>query len=550
MSSFAKAVVLVAALLVLWAPAAHAGKKTVCTITVNSADEREVFKRSLPSDDYQFVELIERGRPDWLAAACKQRVRCDALVISGHFDGGTEFYTDRLDAREYLPVDEIERVACSESCPGLFSELKEVYLFGCNTLNAEPMRSASPEIARSFIRAGRAPTEAEELARVLADRHGESNRDRMRHIFKDVPVIYGFSSKAPLGRYAGPLLERYFQSGVAPEVASGEISTRLLSLFAPSSMTVVAGMNDADKRAGLRRDLCQFVDDRVPAARKVEFVHHVLQRDPAEIRMFLDHLERYSSKLGAAGLRGPDTLGALDTIARDEPARDRYLEFARDADEPAVRARMLHLARSLGWLSPADERVELVDIFVERIASGAAGPADVDLACVLNQQDTLSEELQRRGTARIATASDGAVLACLGSAEGRARVVRALTSSQEDEVRVAQVYLQHRPLTDAVEQRAATVAIARMTVPDAQVRALHALARHPPQDRESLEALTRLFPATRSVSVQRAIAGVLIRADLQAGDRAELARSLRKQRLKSFDGEDVIDVLIRRLHAS
>jgi hypothetical protein len=35
--------------------------------------------------------------------------------------------------------------------------LKEVYLFGCNTLNAEAMRSASAEIARSLVRSGQSP---------------------------------------------------------------------------------------------------------------------------------------------------------------------------------------------------------------------------------------------------------------------------------------------------------------------------------------------------------------------------------------------------------
>ena len=34
-----------------------------------------------------------------------------------------------------LPVEEMERASCSESCPGLFSRLKEVYLFGCETLS-------------------------------------------------------------------------------------------------------------------------------------------------------------------------------------------------------------------------------------------------------------------------------------------------------------------------------------------------------------------------------------------------------------------------------
>ena len=108
---------------------AAAEKSTVCTITVNSADEREVFHRSLPEDKFQFVELVEKCLPDWLAAACREKVRCDVLVVSGHF-AGSEFYSSKFDVSESLAVDEVERVACSDSCPDLFSHLKEVYLFG------------------------------------------------------------------------------------------------------------------------------------------------------------------------------------------------------------------------------------------------------------------------------------------------------------------------------------------------------------------------------------------------------------------------------------
>src|SRR6476469_10128561 len=170
---------------------ALADRKTVCTITVNSPDERETLRRNLPADQFDFVELVERGRPDWLASACRKGVRCDVLLISGHFDGGDEFYSDRLDARKSLSVDEMERASCSDSCPGLFSKLKEVYLFGCNTLNPDALTSASCEIVRSLVRAGHSPSDAEQLSRVLVERHADSNRDRMRQIFKDVPVIYG-----------------------------------------------------------------------------------------------------------------------------------------------------------------------------------------------------------------------------------------------------------------------------------------------------------------------------------------------------------------------
>ena len=127
-------------------------KQTVCTITVNSADEKEAFRRHLPAAKYQFVELVERGRPDWLASACRAGVACDVLIISGHYDGGNEFFSDRLDVREFLPVAELERVSCSDSCPGLFSRLKEVYLFGCNTLN--------PRAAEQRVGRGRAQSRA------------------------------------------------------------------------------------------------------------------------------------------------------------------------------------------------------------------------------------------------------------------------------------------------------------------------------------------------------------------------------------------------------
>jgi hypothetical protein len=58
-----------------------------------------------------------------------------------------------------------------------------------------------------------------------------------------------------------------------------------------------------------------------------------------------------------------------------------------------------------------------------------------------------------------------------------------------------------------------------------------------------------LFPVATSVNVQRAIAGVFIRSDYRSLPRQDLVRMLRQHRIKSPDGEDLIDVLIRRLQA-
>lgn len=537
----------IALVVLIGATPAHADKRTVCTITVNSEDEREVFRRAMPQDD--FVELVERGRPDWLASACRKGVQCDVLLISGHFDGGTEFYSDRLDAREFLPVDELERVSCSSGCPGLFARLKEVYLFGCNTLNPEAMRSASAEIVRSLVRSGHSTEDAEQLARALGERHGESNRDRMRQVFKDVPVIYGFSSKAPLGAKAGPLLERYFQADAANEIASGRPSAKLMSLFGPSSMTVTAGMDDSDPRAGYRNDVCHFSDDRLSSAQKLEFVHELLGRDMTEVRMFLDHVEKFALALDERVRQIPATVTALDAIAGDQAARNRYLEFMRDADEPLVRTRMIELAHRLGWLSPSDRRAELMAMMSDRLAKNAVGSADIDLVCALNKDGALAQDRHRLrlSPANAAKVPQAAVSACLGDAAGHAQVLRALTGSRNEDVELAQVYLRHRPLAEASELRAVATGISRMRGVDSQIRALDTLARHPLADRESLDELTRFFPLAKTVDVQRAIAGVLLRADYSVLDTPGLVRSLRQHRLKSPDGQDVIDMLVRRL---
>jgi len=167
----------------------------------------------------------------------------------------------------------------------------------------------------------------------------------------------------------------------------------------------------------------------------------------------------------------------------------------------------------------------------------------------LNKDRELDQELHRfkLSSLQASKVTHAAALACVGSAEGRARVLQALTSPDDEEVQIAQVYLRHRPITDVHELRVVATGIARMTESDAQVRALDTLARHYLSDRESLDELARLFPLAKSVSVQRAIAGILIRSDLQGIDKPELISMLHEHRLKSPEHNDLIDALIRRL---
>ena len=519
--------------------------RTVCTITVNSPDEREAFREFLPAERYTFVELAERGRPDWLGAACRRQVQCDVLVVSGHF-AGTAFYSSQHG--EHLPVDEIERVACGGSCPDLFSKLKEVYLFGCDTLKPEAVRSASPEIVRGLVRAGHAPADAARMAATLSQRHGESARDRMRRVFPGVPVIYGFSSLAPYGRVAGPMLRRHFEGGAFTEVGSGEPSEKLLRLFGPASMVASEGLRASEPGADYRAEACRYYDDRITAAQRLAFVHEILARDMAEVRMAFDRIEKLLASLGETERGTPSFLAVRNAMVADGTTRDRYLAVARETEDPALRVRMIALARDVGWLDATQQRAELGHMIGDVLAQGAAGFGEVDMICELNRDRALDAELARFSVARLAaTPANAAALACLGSIDSRARVLHALLSADESEVQVAQAYLRHRPLADASEVRSVVAGIARMKTAAAQARALETLARHHVSDQPTLAELAGLFARSTHLRVQRAIAEVFIRSGAAALETPGLAGILRKHRLKSPDGADLIDALIGRL---
>ena len=135
-------------------------------------------------------------------------------------------------------------------------------------------------------------------------------------------------------------------------------------------MTLATGLADADPDAGFRREACRFADDRLSAAQKIAFVHELLRREMTDLRMLFDVIEKYALSLTPAERASAEVARALGEIARDASTRERYLAFTRDTDEPAVRARMLALARSLGWLAPSELNAEYRRMIAERLARG------------------------------------------------------------------------------------------------------------------------------------------------------------------------------------
>jgi hypothetical protein len=545
--------VAVLGLAVLPGVAAHAeAPQTVCTVTVNSADEGASLRRHLPADRFRFVELVQRGRTDWLDAACRSGVRCDVLVVSAHHDAHGTFYADPPGQPERFTAADLERLSCSGACPALFSQVKEAYLFGCNTLNPHPLSDAPAEVLRSLLRAGPSRSKARQTWQSLAGVHAQSRRDRMQLIFAGVPVIYGFTGIAPLGPVAAGVLEGHLRRGGGRDVGRGRPSRRLLKAFSAFGLAAAPGVNETSEQAQARADMCQWADERRPAHHQLAFVHRLLQRPVGEVRLSMDRVQRLMNSLGDTARQQPEVAVPLSAIAGDHAARARLLGYARQTDRPPVQLQLFDLAHALGWLTDAQRRDERIQWLSALHRRRDLGVPEVDLACSLGLDGPL-DGAPGRPPARHKTLSDdvahAALRACLGHADDRTRLLQAVVSAPAADVPVVQAYLRHRPVTDAVEWRLLVEQIAAMPSDDRQVLALESLRYRSLDDRAVVLRLAQLFAVSRSAAVQSAIAGLLIRADPAALDGEALTPTLVNRRLSEPGGGPLIDLLLDLLQA-
>jgi hypothetical protein len=260
-------------------------------------------------------------------------------------------------------------------------------------------------------------------------------------------------------------------------------------------------------------------------------------------------IETLLASLTEAERLAPAFLLALATVSADDATRARYLAAARAVTQGSLRARMIALATTLGWLTPAQRQAERAALVADTLASPSMGLADAGLICSLG---ATPDPPAGHGSMRPANASGHpaaatAALACLGDAPARERILAALASADERDVQAAQVYLRHRPLVTAAELRAMARGISAMPRVDAQVRALDALGRLDIADREVFDELALLYASSRSIPVQRAIAEVFLRSSQVAHAQPGLAGTLRRHRIGAPGGADLIDQLIGRL---
>lgn len=200
---------------------AIAQPKVICSMTINSTNEIEAFKKRLNTNDYEHIELapkadlskmdkieaIKYRDGGWFEQACSEQVDCDVLIISAHFGPLGQFTGEALDSYS-LTLHKMEEYACSAKCSGILNHPKEVYIFGCNSL-ANSQKAQSFEDFQRALGLGYDQESYQNTWQKIYGIDGNENLTRIQRVFSGVPVIYGFDSVAPAGAHIGPAIREF-----------------------------------------------------------------------------------------------------------------------------------------------------------------------------------------------------------------------------------------------------------------------------------------------------------------------------------------------------
>lgn len=381
---------------------------TVCTATVNSPEERESFKKHLSGQNFNFVELTDYSEAEskedrdsnWFKRACEAGVKCDVLVISGHF-GGNFFGESGFS----LETDMLEEHSCQNSCDGILKQPKEVFLFGCNTLATKEKDHRTPEeYLRVLVQDGIERDDAERIVQARYGALGDSYKERMQRIFSGVKHIYGFDSVGPSGKTVKPFLDKYFQRMPDYENHLLKMDTEdLVSLIETANHAVkdlnnsvladvlkdtafaqCSGIAEDDPAYRFKSEICKLYDSEKTHVEKIAVVESMLRSENS--LMFFPSVSAYLKENHNLIMEDPGARAALNKIAMDPQVKEQMDTLLKSLEgSPGLQVDVLHVQWVLGWMNKEqfDARVKLA--FKDRLKN--LNRESVDLLCSLREHD-------------------------------------------------------------------------------------------------------------------------------------------------------------------
>ncbi len=366
-------------------------KPTVCTITINSHDERQIFQSFL-KDDFNFIELTS-GDSDWFQNACEKKIKCDVLVVSGHF-GGSFFGSSNY----RLSLNTLQRASCQTACDGILKHPKEVFLFGCNTTAGKKADHRTPEeYTQALIADGFSRGEAEQVSAFRYSPIGQETQNKMKQVFQN-SRIYGYYSQAPSGKNIRHRLNQYFNSIPKLDYKSHlkQFPTESENLLWSQAMKG-QWIRSINGTKNIENPVCILEDKKVLIYKKLEWINSILmdkQKSLAYVPIINDYMKGLEKKHGKSwhGLSKAE-LSFLERIQLNKKAKKRVSSIL---EKPlpgmlSVQIQALNFMKRIGWYNKQEYSVKLKnligDLFKENLDN-----EQKDAFCSLQVQIDLSLE--------------------------------------------------------------------------------------------------------------------------------------------------------------
>ena len=328
-------------------------KPTVCTITINSDDEKKIFQKAL-KNDFNFIELTNGDKnEDWFQNACEKKISCNILVVSGHF-GGSFFGSS--DYR--LSLNTLQRKSCQTSCDGILKKPQEVFLFGCNTTAGKNADHRTPqEYTNILISDGFSRPQAELMSAFRYSSIGQETKDRMKQVFPN-SRIYGYHSQAPSGKNIRDRLNNYFNSIPNSDYKAhlDKFPTEDENLLWSEAMKnqYIRSINGSGK---VDNPFCILEDEDARVDQKLSWVNSVLkdkEKSLAYIPIINDYLKDLEKKFGESWDHFPKyAQSVMELIQMNKEAKK---QVSLILEKPmlgilSVQVQVLGFAKRVGWYS-------------------------------------------------------------------------------------------------------------------------------------------------------------------------------------------------------
>ncbi|MBC7464740.1 MAG: hypothetical protein H7256_02005 [Bdellovibrio sp.] len=338
---------------------------TVCSMTLNSPDELEIIKKQLGTKDYTYVELDAKpenfcGKPD---------VQCDIVVVSAHFGGHFFGASTATKPASDVPLESLEELSCSNKCGNIFQKAKQVYLFGCNTLNGKVKDDRTPEEYVDILRHDNyGLTQAQNLAANIYSPLGGTYHQRMQHLFPNAAQIFGFASRAPVGKKIRSELNRtfsklgpgsYIETLEAGSAAAANWTNIISSDLGKFSLIATTGLSQENSLT------CKILT-QPQESKRIETIRQVFERgDGMKVAMSLVA----NLKQVDMSLVDDRTLSELNKLKKNTSAKAELLDFVVNSSDAftTVRLNILEMMDKIGWVSKQESSVIARDIVIKNL---------------------------------------------------------------------------------------------------------------------------------------------------------------------------------------